>query len=383
MYLWFAFGVVLALIWASRAMDAFFGLRRIPDISSGGAPSAPESLLTIIVPARNEAQSIEAAIRSLLELDYREYEIIAVDDRSTDHTGAILERLAAEAGGRLRVLHVTDLPSRWLGKTHAMWLAATQAKGDWLLFTDADVVFRPDSLCRAVAHAEQIGADHLVLAPELQMHTPGERMMLAFFQLMFVFGHRPWKVADPRAADHIGVGAFNLIRRSVYERIGTYRALRLSVLDDMKLGQFVKQSGFAQRYVIGGDLVSLRWACGGFGVMHNLTKNFFAILQYRLWRTVGFTALLMLFNLGPYVGVAFAPGLARVGYAAALAVIACMYLGMSWYSQVTPRYFLLHPIATILFDYTVVRSAVLTLVRGAVVWRGTRYPLDELRREMV
>ena len=137
-----------------------------------------------------------------------------------------------------------------------------QATGDWLLFTDADVLFKPDSLRRALAYAEAVPADHVVLFPRMIMKRPGEYMMIAFFQTMFMFGHRPWKVADPSTDDHMGVGAFNLVRRSVYDAVGTYAALRMEVLDDMKLGKVVKKAGFAQRNVFGGDLISIRWAQG-------------------------------------------------------------------------------------------------------------------------
>jgi hypothetical protein len=106
------------------------------------------------------------------------------------------------------------------------------------------------------------------------MKGPGERMMIAFFQVLFVFGHRPWKVADPKARDHMGVGAFNLVRRPVYDAVGTYRALRMEVIDDMKLGKVIKNAGFAQRNVSGEDLISLHWAKGAFGIANSLTKNF-------------------------------------------------------------------------------------------------------------
>ena len=123
-----------------------------------------------------------------------------------------------------------------------------------MLFTDADVLFKTDSLRRALAYAESEPADHLVMFPRMIMKRPGEYMMIAFFQTMFMFGHRPWKVADPSTDDHMGVGAFNLVRRRVYDAVGTYEALRMEVLDDMKLGKVVKKAGFAQRNVFGGEL---------------------------------------------------------------------------------------------------------------------------------
>ena len=196
-----------------------------------------------------------------------------------------------------------------------MWTAANVASGDWLLFTDADVLFKPDSLRRAIVYAEAEPADHVVMFPRMIMKRPGEYMMIAFFQTMFMFGHRPWKVADPSTDDHMGVGAFNLVRRRVYDAVGTYQALRMEVLDDMKLGKVVKKSGFAQRNVFGGDLISIRWAHGAWGVVNNLTKNFFAVLSFQLWRTALSVIGLAFLNFGPFLGVWLAHGWARVPYA--------------------------------------------------------------------
>ena len=283
----------------------------------------------------------------------------------------------------LRVIHHDELPPGWLGKTHAMWTAANQASGDWLLFTDADVLFKPDSLRRALAYAEAERADHVVLFPRMIMKRPGEYMMIAFFQTMFMFGHRPWKVADPSTDDHMGVGAFNLVRRRVYEAVGTYQALRMEVLDDMKLGKVVKRAGYAQRNVFGGDLISIRWAHGAMGVVNNLTKNFFAVLSFQSWRALLSVFALGFLNLGPFLGIWFAHGWARIPYAVALLSMFAIYIGMSLRSSVPPYYFFLHPISTALFIYTLLRSTFLTLWNNGITWRGTKYPLEELRKGMV
>jgi hypothetical protein len=264
-----------------------------------------------------------------------------------------------------------------------MWTAGKQATGDWILFTDADVLFKPDSVRRALVYGESEGADHVVLFPQMIMKQPGEKMMIAFFQTLFMFGHRPWKVADPKTKDHMGVGAFNMVRRSVYEAVGTYERLRMEVLDDMKLGKVVKQSGYAQRNVFGGDLISLRWARGAMGVVNNLTKNFFAVLSFQWWRVLITCVGLVFFNLGPFLGVCLAHGWARLPYGLALFGMFAIYVGMSRKSDVPAYYFALHPVSTILFLYTLLWSMSLTLLQGGVVWRGTKYPLEELRRGMV
>src|SRR3984885_6810884 len=174
---WIA-GTLLALAWFSRIVDAAVGMPSVADVSkpewdrkptprsgngSLGNLSPGNPRVSIIVPARNEEDDVEQTLNRLLELDYENYEVIAVNDRSTDRTGEIMERVVenrALTSGRLRVIHHQKLPAGWLGKTHAMWTATNQATGDWLLFTDADVLFKPDSVRRALAYAEAEKADH-------------------------------------------------------------------------------------------------------------------------------------------------------------------------------------------------------------------------------
>jgi glycosyltransferase involved in cell wall biosynthesis len=409
---WIA-GSILALAWFSRIVEAAIGMPQIADIAlpewdRRPGPPDGEPRVTIIVPARNEEEHIRETLTRLRALDYSNYEIIAVNDRSTDRTGQIMDEVAAEspcgadtlvhvsaapaphAGAdrsvrptRLTVIHIAELPPGWLGKTHAMWTAAQQATGDWLLFTDADVLFKPDSLRRAVAYAETEKADHVVLFPRMIMKHPGERMMIAFFQVLFTFCHRPWKVADPDARDHMGVGAFNMVRRPVYDAVGTYRALRMEVLDDMKLGKVVKNAGFAQRNVFGEDLISIHWAKGAFGVVNNLTKNFFAVLSFQWWRTLASVVGLAFLNLGPFLGVWLAHGWLRAPYGVALGSIFVIYCGLSARSPVPPYYFFLHPVSTSLFMYTLLRSMFVTIRNDGIVWRGTKYALEDLRKGMV
>ena len=382
---WIA-GTLLALIWLSRVVDAVRGVPTIADIARpewDRTPEATGNRLAVVVPACNEEDSIEQALRRLIALDYPHYQVIAVNDRSSDRTGAIMDAVAASSNGRLKVVHVTELPAGWLGKTHAMWSAARQSDSDWILFTDADVMFRPDGLRRTIAYAEAEPADHVVLLPKIIMKSAGEKMMVGFFQLLFVFGHRPWKVADPKAKDHIGVGAFNLVRRSVYEQIGTYAALKFEVVDDMKLGKVIKNAGFRQRVVFGDDLIEIRWAKGARGVVNNLTKNFFAVMSFQPWRAVGGSVAMAILNLLPFWGTFFAPGWTRIPYAVTLASMFLLYAGIWRKVEISPWYFLLHPVSTLLFIYTMMRSMIVTLRNGGVEWRGTFYPLEELKKGLV
>jgi hypothetical protein len=385
-WIWFYWitGLLLALIWLVPTLQLALHFSEVVDLTKPEwepPQDAPLPSLTIVVPARNEEAEIEPALRSLLHLNYPQFKIVAINDRSTDQTGQIMERLAAEpaAQGRLRVLHVRELPSGWLGKLHAMWLGARQGRGDWLLFTDADCVFHPDSVRRAVHYAIKTGADHLVLFPTAHMNTLGERMMISFPQVMANFVMRPWKMRDPKARDHIGVGAFNLIRRSAYEQIGTHERLRMEVVDDMKLGESIKRAGLRQDVVYGPGLVTLRWAEGAFGVVANLEKNMFAFLQFRVSLVLAVCAATFFLCVCPFAGLLLPAGWARAGFAAAVAMIAIAYALTGRYTASSPLLFLTCPFGALMFELAVLRSAYRTLRDGAVTWRVTKYPLEELK----
>jgi glycosyltransferase involved in cell wall biosynthesis len=374
----------LGATWLYHSVAAQRGIPQIADLTGpefavGVGSSLPR--VSIIVPARNEAAMIESAVRSLLAIDYPDYEVIAVNDRSEDATGEILERLKLEFGARLVVVHVRELPKGWLGKTHAMWCAARESTGEWLLFSDADVLHAQGALRRAVGYAEREQADHFVLLPTMITKTPGERMMIAFFQAMFIFAFRPWKVRDPRARDSMGVGAFNMVRRNAYEKIGTYESMKLSVVDDMRLGEKIKQAGLASRVAFGDGMVSVHWASGATGIMRNLTKNFFAQMRYSVGIVLAASLAMLWLHLGPWLGTLFSAGWARVVYALALACLVMVYVAMGKRTKIAPVYVLTHPVASLLMVCTMLLSTVLALVRGGVMWRGTFYPLKELRRE--
>ncbi len=377
-------GSVLGSVWLSRLIETAWGMSKLANISQPQWDlKTPQPKVSIIVPALNEEANIEAGLVSLLQLDYAEYEIIAVNDRSTDRTGEIMDRIASASNGKLRVIHIAQLPSGWLGKPHAMWQAAQQASGDWLLFTDADVIYRPDALRRAVAYAESVPADHLALIPEMEMRNAGERMMMALFTSFFVLEYRPWKAADASAREYVGGGVFNMIRRSVYDRIGTFKALRMEVIEDMKLGKLVKQNGFSQRCAFAFGLLKIHWFAGALGFVRNVTKNFFALSQFQWWRALQTVAGLTFVLLMPYVGALLAPGWSKLGFLLALGSIFCFYLGMSFLAPVSPLYVLTHPIGAVLLIYAMLRSACMTLWNGGITWRGTKYPLEELRKGLV
>lgn len=376
-------GVALAVMWFVPVVQAAVNMRHIDDITLPDWKPPVDTVLPsldVVVPARNEQAALEPALESLLNLDYPQARILAVNDRSSDRTGEIMERLA-RSSSNLKVTHIKELPAGWLGKTHAMWQGASQGRGEWILFTDADCIFHPESLRRAVWYATQEKLDHLVVFPTPIMKSFGERMIIPFLCIQTIFSpmHRPWKVSDPQARDHIGMGAFNLVRRSAYEAVGGFERLRLEVIDDVKLGETLKTAGFRQQVALGPEMVRLHWAPGAMGIIRNLNKNIFAYLKFNVALALAVCLLLFVMGVWPVIGLALAPGWAKAGFAAVALMCAGMYAGMSRYTRTSPWLFATFPVASCLFGYGIVQSAFLALRDGGITWRGTKYSIEELR----
>jgi len=359
---------------------------KVPDLAQPEWLPASQQLLpriSIIVPALNEEEKLEAALRSLLVLDYPDYEVIAVNDRSTDRTGEIMDRLAKENPSKLKIVHITALPEKWLGKPNALQRGSEIASGEWLLFTDADVSFRPDALSRAIQLAKKAEADHLVIFPTLITESWGERMMLAFLSLAFTL-RRLWKVSDAKARhDFIGVGAFNMVRRSAFDALGGMRPLRMEVVEDMKLGKLIKKHGLKQVAAFGDGLLTIHWARGAWGIVRNLRKNTFAFLGFNWLLTLLAIVGLCLVHLGLYMGIIFAPGWSKIGFAIGLLSLALFYVGIHRHLKISPIYFFLHPLSTLMMCLALAQSAYFTLKNGGIEWRGTRYPLEDLKKGLV
>ena len=369
---------LVALAWVLRVVAAVRGVPTIPnllqteyDVEPVGMPS-----ITVIVPARNEQVDVRACLESLLAQDYAALKIIAVNDRSTDETGAVMETLACD---RLRILHIAELPAEWLGKTHAMARAAEMTESEFLLFTDADVLFRKDALRRALVSAVRSGADHLVVGPTTIIRRWDEAALLAFFQIFGLWGARPWKVDDKKALrDAIGIGAFNMLRSSAYREIGGFEALRMEIVEDLGVARRVKMAGLAQRFVYGRGLVSLHWASGVNGLVNVMTKNIFSAFRFHIWLLLIGCGWLVLFCVMPFIAVWSQPFTMPAGVT--ILAIAVGYGALKRLSGLSAWNVLLAPFAAALFIYALVRSMVITLVQGGVIWRGTFYPLEELRR---
>ncbi len=277
----------------------------------------------------------------------------------------------------------THLPRRTNGSAHGLQKAYEASSGEWLLFTDADVRFKPDVLRRAISLEKAHNLDHLTLLGDVEMVGFWEAVLVTFFGLGFHLGADPSQAANPRSSRYVGVGAFQLVRRSAYEASGTHRRLAMEVVDDMKLGKIVKQAGFRSGCAVAQDFVAVRWHAGVGNLVRGVTKNFFAGAGYDL-RLVAFeVAVLLMTDILPFAGVFFGHGWIFGSSAIAVAIALGFHAGVAWVMRVSPLYALTHPLGALLFCYMLLRSTVVTLWQGGIVWRDTFYPLDVLKRGAV
>jgi GT2 family glycosyltransferase len=353
---------------------------------TGAAKELP--LVSVIIAAKEEEASITQTVQHLLHQTYMRLEIIAVNDRSQDGTGQKLEELRKWSEGKqhvsvpLTVIHVTTLPPGWLGKNHALYQGFLQARGAYILFTDADVLFQPSTIADAVHYMKANEADHLTLAPEIIVSSFWLRAFVQYFFFTFSLYIRPWRAnIDTQHKHGMGVGAFNMLTRQAYERIGTHKAFAFRPDDDLQLGMRVKQAGLRQRLASGQSHIAVEWYKSLGEAVRGLEKNMFSGFQYRLSQAaLGVIGQLIMF-LFPFIAIFVLDGWAAWVFGISIPVMLAVYVQLirSLIGKIG-KVLLVYPVTVCILSYIVVRSVWLTLRQHGILWRGTFYSLDELKK---
>jgi cellulose synthase/poly-beta-1,6-N-acetylglucosamine synthase-like glycosyltransferase len=375
--------LIILFLYFFAALDLVVGNRMVQALR--GIPPLPVTTprrVSIIVPARNEQRNIREALQSLLDLNYPDYELIVVDDRSEDDTGRILDEMAA-ASSRLKVLHIDRLPQGWLGKNHALWVGSQAAAGDLLLFTDADIIMEPTVLTRAVAFMELHRLDHLAATPSMRMPTTFLAMFGASFIIYFSLFARPWKAKDPKSRCHIGIGAFNLIRAGAYRQVGGHETIRMRPDDDMKLGKIIKMAGLRQEVAYAPEFLTVEWYASVGEVVRGLEKNAFAGADYNIPLILAGAIFHAMCSIWPFLAIFLTHGAARVVSMVTVGMIMLVFADCSRFHQSKAWYVVGYPVTTGLFIFILLRTMLLNLVQGGIYWRGTFYSLQELKSNRV
>src|SRR2546425_36097 len=300
-----AVGAMLLLLWAYVNVPS---LPDVPPIQPDAAPPPPR--VSVVMAARDEERHIESAVAALLTQSYPDYELIVVDDRSSDRTAEILDRLATKSR-RLHVIRVRELPHGWLGKNNAMRAGAASATGALLLFADADVMLKPHALSRAVRLLLVERADHVTVVPDMMSPTWTLALVVNYFMLWGFLSLRPWKTRDPRSSAYAGIGAFNLVRADAYHAIGGHSRIPLRPDDDLMLGKLLKRAGYRQIVAFSDGEVSVEWYRTVGELARGLRKNAFAGVGYSLLFVIGAVLGNLAFGVWPFVALWSASGLER------------------------------------------------------------------------
>jgi cellulose synthase/poly-beta-1,6-N-acetylglucosamine synthase-like glycosyltransferase len=367
-----------AIVAVAALVQLMWGHLNIPSLEDVPPVHGPAPIVSIVVAARDEERHIGDAVASFLAQSYGDYELIVVNDRSTDRTGEVLAELA-DRHTRLRVLTVRELPEGWLGKNNALHTGAAVARGDLLLFADGDVVLRPDALSRAVRLLEVERADHLAVAPDLVLPTWPLALVVNYFMMWFLLWLRPWKARDPRSSAFIGIGAFNLVRAPAFRAVGGLSRIRLRPDDDIMLGKLLKRTGHRQLVASANGTVRVEWYHTLGGLARGFRKNAFAGLQYSLAMTAGAIIGNLALGVLPFVAVWLTNDAERALYATAAVAQMIAYAGPAWRQRTRPWLAMLYPVAALLFVVILGAAVSRTLRRRGIEWRGTFYSLDLLR----
>jgi glycosyltransferase involved in cell wall biosynthesis len=352
-------------------------MKRLGDTETGNTDVGP--LVSIVVPACNEEKNIEKSLLSLLNQDYKNLEIIVINDRSTDGTAAVLQQLQVRFPD-LRIHEIADLPEGWMGKSHALSTGAALAKGDFLVFTDADVFLEKTTIARAVRYMSSNRLDHLTLVFKNVTHGWLLNSLILDMGMGLLFLVRPWMARNSGNSWFVGIGAFNMVRRLVYQEIGGHEGIRMHPIDDLMLGKMIKQHGFFQDCLLAYDFVLVPWYDSVRTMINGLEKNMFALVHYRVWLVPVVLFAIIVPNILPVWGVIFGNNDVRIICFLAVGIrLAACFKGLRM--QDLPWWYLPGFIITPYIScYIIMISVFVTKINGGINWRGQHYALAELRK---
>lgn len=358
---------IIFAVWVLAFLRTLLNLAVVPRLKHGASP-ASSPLLSIVIPARDEVRVIERTVRAFLASTYANFELIVVDDRSTDGTG---DAVRAVSDPRVTVIAGEEPPPGWLGKPWALHQGSLRARGELLLFVDADIVYQPDAVAAAIATLETTGRDMIALLPDIEMHSFWEHVAMPNLAL-FAFTVLPAWLANRSslAILAIGGGTGNLLRRDAYDAAGGHQALKDSVVDDVALARLLRRSGRTTAGVRADGFVSVHMYRGLRETVEGFTKNGFAIFDRNYALAVAALLVSAAGNLLPYAlaltGEPFS--IATVGLITLTRIVLFAALGYPLLSAI-----FLHPLMILVWLWIMLRSMWITGVRRRLPWRGRVY----------
>ncbi len=382
----FSIACLVVLIWISRHVMIYVE-RRKGFLLSAEYPGPPDAAprICVVVAAKDEQDNIETCVRTMIDQDYPNFELLVCNDRSEDATAEIVEAIAAE-NPRVRLLNIEQLPDGWCGKNNAMQQGIATTDGEWICMIDADCTqTSPRTLSTALQYAIDTDADLLSVLPTLEMHGFWENVIQPVCSGVMMIYFTPEKVNNPKKSNAYANGAFMLIKRSVYEQIGTHEVVKGEVNEDMHMAAILKQAGLNLRVTRNDGLYKVRMYTSLGAIIRGWSRIFYGTFG-TLRRLCTALAVLLMVSLSPYIFTALGFGLSggdsaaagwwkACGIAGATAVIIQLSVIYRFYAllNVRKRLFFTYPLGSLIASYAVI-VALLKLRKGAkVTWRGTSY----------
>lgn len=349
---------------------------RIPDLDINEAMDFPK--VSILVPIHNEARYLKEAMTRLLGLDYPNYEIIAINDRSTDGCGEILKN-CQEDTPRLNVIDVDALPEGWLGKTHALQKGLERASGEYILLTDADVLFHKRLLKHALYYTVTNKLDHLTLGPFCITQSFAVRAVILFQILGLYFLFKPWTIKNNNSKNAIGIGAFNLFKKSSLDKIGGLNNVAMNPIDDIGLGRLLKAGGFKQDFILALDWLKVEWYDAVKSLFFGLEKNSFAAFEYQILPVVLSQCFSLLATFFPLYMAFLFKGVLSVLALLDISLVLVMLGILAYYMPINIFYALTYPVTSVISMMICVGNVGKTLFRGGINWGGQFFSLKALK----
>jgi glycosyltransferase involved in cell wall biosynthesis len=382
MLVFFWLAIISLFLTIVCTLETALGMRRmiaLDDVPPLQRENVPK--VSVIIPACNEAATIEPALKSILAMDYADLEVIAVNDRSVDRTGAILEEMQKQYPG-LQIYDISELPEGWLGKNHALQYGAERARGEYLLFTDADIIMEKSSLARAMNHMLENRLDHMSMF--FKNIAPGGLLNALILDagggLMLLL--KPWKAKDPNSKRYMGVGAFNLVKSMVYKAIDGHKTIAMHPIDDVMLGKMIKQIGFSQDCLLGHNFIQAEWYVTVQEFINGLMKNTFAFCNYNMANVLFGVLVVVIMNILPLLAVFLTSGITRGLFGTAVIVRILSFANGFSKTGINPWYSAWALVTSYIYIYIALKAAITTKINRGIIWRGTYYSLDELKANL-
>lgn len=381
----------ILVVWMIRFKRtlAFLKGDHIIDSFSRAALPLPYPKISVIIPARNEEANIGACLASLLDQDYPNFEVIVVNDRSTDKTAAIVQAKQA-AAKNLKLIHVEKLVPGWTGKNNALNHGVAHATGDWFLFTDADTVHQRGSLSFALGHASRRKAQMLSLVPSLENKTFWEKVLQPVAGGALMLRYPLNEVNDPKKKLAFGNGQFILIQKEIYFKIGGHAAVKDFMLEDVAMAKLAKRSGVALHVGYGADLFRTRMYPDFCSIFRGWSRIYYSAFGESLLFLAGLIALVWLVSLAPFFLGGYSLGLlvsqfdffSILLFAIVVLQFVVIYptlLNTYRISRSDPAYLTFYPLACVLLSGMLTHAFFKILLKQKVHWRGDGYVENRTR----